>query len=210
MNRRTFVLGVSAGAASVAWPVLGQKPVRTPGQILGPYYPVLRSPDTDIDLTRVAGRPAQAAGEVLRVVGRILDERGRAIPDAAVEILQADAQGHYHHPSDRAPEAVDPNFQGFAAFHSDQDGRYAFTTIKPGSYRDDGAGGMRAPHIHFQVTGKVNRLITQTYFDGENLNDGDRVLGFVPRGQERLIARVSEVQRGMPRVATWDIVLRDG
>jgi protocatechuate 3,4-dioxygenase, beta subunit len=107
--------------------------------------------------------------------------------------------------------ARDPNFQGYAAFKTNADGAYRFTTIKPGPYRDDGAGGMRAPHIHFQVTGPANRLVTQMYFQGESLNDTDRVLAFARANRERLIAKLGNtLETGSMDVANWDIVLRNG
>ena len=211
MNRRSFVLGASAAAAAPIGPVLAQTRGRTPGQILGPYYPVLKSRDRDIDLTTVDGRTGRAAGQIIRVAGRVLDEAGRPMPGVDLEVWQADANGHYSHLSDKTPGGRDPNFQGYAAFKSDADGTYRFTTIKPGPYRDDGAGGMRAPHIHFQVTGPANRLVTQMYFQGEALNDTDRVLAFAQANRERLIAKFAAERRGDSLdTVRWDIVMRDG
>lgn len=211
MKRRTFLLGVSAGAASMAWPTGAQVQGRTPGQILGPYYPVARPAEGDSDLTIIAGRSARASGQLVRISGRLLNERGQAVPSAAIQIWQADGQGHYNHPSDKSTEAADPNFQGYASIQSDRYGRYEFTTVRPGPYRDDGAGGMRAPHIHFDVTGRVNRLVTQMYFEGESLNDDDRVLAFALGGRERLIAKYRDrAGAGTLNLLEWDIVLRDG
>lgn len=211
MNRRTFVISASA-AAVVPMDIAGaQRLGRTPGQILGPYYPVVKPRDRDIDLTSVDGRSSRAAGRVIRVAGRVLDQAGMPMPGVELEIWQADANGHYAHPSDRSAGARDPNFQGYATFRSRADGTYSFTTIRPGAYRDDGAGGMRAPHIHFQATGAVNRLVTQMYFQGEALNESDRVLAFAQGNRERLIAKVSAgAGPGAMDVADWDLVLRSG
>jgi protocatechuate 3,4-dioxygenase, beta subunit len=211
MNRRSFVLGASAAAAAPTIPAFAQNSGRTPGQILGPYYPVLKPRDRDIDLTTVDGRTGRAAGQIIRVAGRVLDEAGRPMPGADLEVWQADANGHYAHPSDKSTGAHDPNFQGYAAFKSDAAGIYRFTTVKPGPYRDDGAGGMRAPHIHFQVTGPANRLVTQMYFQGEALNETDRVLAFAQTNRERLIAKFADERRGGSlTTVSWDIVMRDG
>lgn len=211
MNRRSFVLGASAAAAAPIVPAFAQTSGRTPGQILGPYYPVLKPRDRDIDLTTVDSHTGRAAGQIIRVAGRVLDEWGRPMPGVDLEVWQADANGHYAHPSDKSAGAHDPNFQGYAAFKSDADGTYRFTTVKPGPYREDGAGGMRAPHIHFQVTGAANRLVTQMYFQSEALNDTDRVLAFAQANRERLIAKFADERRGGSlKTVSWDIVMRDG
>jgi protocatechuate 3,4-dioxygenase, beta subunit len=211
MTRRAFVAALTAGAASSAWPALGQVRDRTPGQILGPFFPVARPGETDVDLTRVSGRTTRAEGQLVRVVGRVLTEGGRPVPDAGITVWQADASGRYRHPSDKSPRPVDPSFQGYAVLTSDRNARFEFLTIKPGPYRDDGAGGVRAPHIHFEVTGRSNRLITQMYFEGEDLNDTDRVLAFAGGGRDRLMAKLSsDASPDALRTATWDIVLRDG
>ena len=205
------MLGASVAAAVPIIPAIAQNRGRTPGQILGPYYPVLKLRDQDTDLTSVDGRLGRAAGRVVRVAGRVLDEAGRPMPGVEIEVWQADTNGHYAHASDKTAGARDANFQGYAAFMSDADGAYRFTTIRPGPYRDDGAGGMRAPHIHFQVTGPINRLVTQMYFQGESLNDTDRVLAFAQANRERLIARLGNtLGAGSMDAASWDIVMRNG
>lgn len=211
MQRRSFLLTAAAIAASRPFIVSAQCFRRTPGQILGPYYPLAKPSDRDVDLTRVGSSARRAEGEVIQISGRVLDEVGRPVPNAQIEIWQADAQGRYNHPSDRTAGEADPNFQGYATFESDRLGRYAFTSIKPGAYPDDGAGGTRAPHIHFQVTGKVNRLVTQMYFDGEPLNATDRVLAFANAGRDRLMLKPTSTSRADGvRSGEWDIVLRDG
>ncbi|HEX8413170.1 MAG TPA: protocatechuate 3,4-dioxygenase [Sphingomicrobium sp.] len=203
---------MSASAAAVVplVPAGAQRLGRTPGQILGPYYPVVKPRDRDIDLTSVDGRSGRAAGRIIRVAGRVLDQAGMPMPGVELEIWQADTNGHYAHPSDKSAGARDPNFQGYATLRSRADGSYSFTTIRPGPYRDDGAGGMRAPHIHFQVTGPANRLVTQMYFEGEALNGSDRILAFAQGNRERLIARVaSGAGPGAMDAAEWDIIVRN-
>ena len=211
MKRRAFVSGMAATLLP-AWSeaVLAQARSRTPGQILGPYYPVIKPEDRDADLTEVVGRVKRAIGQIIQVRGRIFDESGNPVPLVDIEVWQADFRGHYMHRSDRTAGEADPNFQGYASFKTDKDGQYQFTTVKPGPYQEDGAGGMRAPHIHFQVTGKVNRLITQMYFQGEALNDSDRVLAFANANRSRLIAKLVPGTSSAVLIANWDIVLRDG
>lgn len=211
MQRRSFLIGGGLLAAGGIGPAIAQVLRRTPGQILGPYYPVIKPSEVDADLSRLAGRQRRGAGQIIRVSGRVLTQAGRPVPNAQIEVWQADAQGRYAHPSDRTADAADPDFQGFADFRTDADGHYGFVSIKPGPYADDGAGGMRAPHIYLQVTGRVNRLATQLYFSGEPLNDTDRVLAFANEGRDRLMLSLSTLRRADGVAAgTWDIVLRDG
>src|ERR1700680_1761831 len=106
---------------------------RTPGQILGPFYPV-KLFDQNADLTRVPGRPGRAEGEILNVMGRVLNLKGEPVRTSRVEVWQANAHGRYTHPSDTNPAPLDPNFEGSAALTTDSEGRYRFKTIKPGAY----------------------------------------------------------------------------
>src|SRR6266478_10193196 len=120
---------------------------RTPEQILGPFYP-LKPLDQNADLTRVAGRPGRAEGQVLTVMGRVLNLKGEPVRNAKVELWQANTYGRYTHPSDPNPAPLDPNFEGTAVLTTDTEGRYRFKTIKPASY-PAGADRMRPAHIHF-------------------------------------------------------------
>src|SRR5216684_3298069 len=72
---------------------------RTPGQILGPFYP-MKPFDQNADLTKVPGRPGRAEGEILNVMGRVLNLKGEPVRNAKVEVWQANAHGRYTHPSD--------------------------------------------------------------------------------------------------------------
>ena len=94
-----------SGSAAFAQQILR----RTPNQILGPFYP-LRPLDQNADLTRAPGRPGRAEGQVLNVMGRVLNLKGEPVRNAKVEIWQANAHGRYTHPSDLNPAPLDPNF----------------------------------------------------------------------------------------------------
>ena len=83
------------------------------------------------------------------------------------------------HPSDDNSAPLDPNFEGFAVLKTDGDGQYRFKTIKPGGY-PAGPNLIRPPHIHFQVTGRADRLVTQMYFENEKFNDTDPFLNSAP------------------------------
>jgi len=183
----------------------------TPDQILGPFYPVQKPADGGQDLTRLKGRAGQAAGEVIYVMGRVLDLRGNPCPGVRLELWQANAHGKYTHPHDRNSAPIDPNFDGYANVVTDAEGRYRFKTVKPGAYPVVG-DYVRPPHIHFDVTGKVNRLITQMYFPGEALNDRDPLLQ-QSWAKDSLIARVlppTAAEEPDAKLVVWDIVLIQG
>ena len=129
--------------------------------------------------------------------------------NARIEIWQANTHGRYAHPSDPNTQlSLDPDFQGYALLRTDNEGRYRFRTIKPGPY-PTARGDMRAPHIHFEIEGQIDRKVTQLFFPKERLNDQDRHLNSVRR-PETLIANISPSSAGSELVAHWDIVLTKG
>src|SRR5712692_8712795 len=172
-----------SGSAAFAQQVLR----RTPNQILGPFYP-MRPLDQNADLTRVPGRPGRAEGQVLNVMGRVLNVKGEPVRNATVEVWQANAHGRYKHPSDPNPAPLDPNFEVSAILATDSDGRYQFKTIKPAAY-PTGPNTIRPAHIHFQVSGRQDRLVTQMYFEGDPHNDADPFLQSAGR-KELLVTKL--------------------
>lgn len=189
---------------------------RTPIQTLGPFYPLVRPLDEDADLTLVKGQPGRAQGQVVHVVGRVLNRNGEPVRDATLEVWQANSRGRYAHPGDINPAPLDPAFQGFARLRTDAEGRYRFKTIKPGAYPVNPMNPrvVRTPHIHFDVAGKIDRIVTQMYFPGEALNDTDLVLQRVGAGRRDSV--VATLLAALPDVAEgelaygWEIVLNDG
>jgi protocatechuate 3,4-dioxygenase beta subunit len=183
---------------------------RTPGQILGPFYPLGELPQGS-DLTQLPGRPGRAEGQVLNVVGRVLNLAGEPVANAKVEIWQANAKGRYAHPSDPNPAPLDPNFEGAAILATDAQGRYRFKTIKPAAY-PAGPNMMRPSHIHFQVTGRQDRLVTQMYFEGDPYNAADPFLNSAGR-KELLITKLSAPSADLDpdsKMVVFDIVLYKG
>ena len=136
-------------------------------------YPLSELPQT-ADLTRVSGRSGRAEGQVLNVTGRVLNLAGEPVRNAKIEVWQANTYGRYTHPSDPNPAPLDPNFEGSAILNTDAEGRYRFKTIKPAAY-PAGPNRMR-PALHFQVSGRQDRLITQMYFEGDPYNQTDPFL----------------------------------
>jgi len=180
-------------------------------EIIGPFYPVEKPEDQDADLTVIAGRTERAQGDILDLSGRVLSRSGAPVAGAVLEIWQANAAGRYAHIGDKNPAPLDPNFVGYARIVTDSEGRYAIKTIKPGAYPVP-SGWMRAPHIHFDVTGKVTRLVTAMYFEGEALNDQDRILktSFNPKSQMTQVERTQSGTAAGTMRATWDIILMTG
>ena len=211
-SRRELLLMAGALASGLNPAATSAQTVRrTPSQILGPFYPVPKPLDQDADLTTIAGRSGRASGQVIEVMGRVINRRSEPIAGARIEIWQANTHGRYTHPSDRNTAPLDPNFEGYALLTTDSEGKYRFRSIKPGAYPED-SGTMRAPHIHFDVLGRSNRLVTQMYFAGEPLNDTDRIIQTAAANRYRLIVPferpASTAQDAL--VGSWDIVLDEG
>jgi protocatechuate 3,4-dioxygenase, beta subunit len=196
---------VSAGFTAAETPLR-----RTPEQILGPFYPVKPLPATS-DLTRLPGRSGRAQGQMLNVMGQVLNLSGDPVRNATVEVWQANAQGRYTHPSDQNPAPLDPNFEGSATLTTDSEGRYRFKTIKPAAY-PAGPNLIRPAHIHFQVTGRQDRLVTQVYFDGDPYNATDPFLNNAGRKELLITKLLDPTQEFEPdsKIVRFDIVLYKG
>ncbi|WIY02558.1 protocatechuate 3,4-dioxygenase subunit beta [Amycolatopsis mongoliensis] len=189
--------------------LLPQMLTEVTGPLLGPG----RLGEFDNDLTRQhAGEPQ---GQRIIVTGRLLDGDGRPVRDSLVEIWQANAGGRYRHTGDRWPSPLDPNFDGVGRALTDSDGRYTFTTIKPGAYpwkNHDNA--WRPAHIHFSVFGSAftQRLVTQMYFPDDPLFSQDPIFNSIPdeKARRRMVSRYDHeiTQSEWALGFQFDIVLR--
>jgi len=190
-------------------------PVRGDPETTELHTPVFGDTDVtalDNDLTRQhAGEPL---GERITVSGRVTDTRGRPVRGQLIELWQANAAGRYAHPRDQHPAPLDPNFTGAGRTLTDDDGRYTFTTIKPGAYpwrNHDNA--WRPAHLHLSLFGSAfaQRLVTQMYFPGDPLFPYDPILQSVTdeSARRRLVAaydhELSVAERSLG--FRWDIVL---
>ena len=146
-------------------------PSLTPSQTVGPFFAILVP-----QRGRLRLRADSAAGVAIRVEGAVRDGNGAAVPDALIEIWQADAAGRFHHPEDLHRDDREPPFTGFGRVHTDPAGRFGIETIKPG--RVPGPGRLQAPHllVGLFARGLLARLVTRVYFDDEPSNAGDPVL----------------------------------
>jgi len=214
LDRRDLIKMTAALAASVTAlstrRAAAEGLARTPQQILGPFYPLKEFPQT-ADLTQIAGRPEPAQGQILNVMGRVLNLAGEPVRNATIEVWQANAAGRYTHPSDPNPAPLDPNFDGSAVLTTDPEGRYRFKTIKPAAY-PAGPNLIRPAHIHFQVSGRQDRLVTQMYFDGDPYNATDPFLNSVGRKDlltTKLVDASPEFEAGS-KTAVFDMVIYKG
>jgi protocatechuate 3,4-dioxygenase beta subunit len=142
-------------------------------------------------------------------MGRVLNLKEDPVRNATVEIWQANSHGRYTHPSDHNPAPLDPNFEGSAILTTDHDGRYRFKTIKPAAY-PAGPDRMRPAHIHFQVSGRQDRLVTQMYFEGDPYIATDRFLQTALEHRDLLITRLMPPALDMEpesKLVVFDIVL---
>ena len=185
----------------------------TLSEITGPVYGHETLRPGDDDLTRQhAGEPL---GERIIVRGRVLDEDGRPVPNTIVEVWQANAAGRYVHVKDQHPAPLDPNFTGAGRAVTDAEGRYAFTSVKPGAYPwRNHHNAWRPAHIHFSLFGPsfLSRLVTQMYFPGDPLFPFDPIFNAIadPKARDRLISRF-DMDSTQPEWAlgyVFDIVLR--
>jgi protocatechuate 3,4-dioxygenase beta subunit len=200
INRRTIVkAGAGILASAVTASVIAKRSTPTPANPEGPFYPKHQQVDKDTDLTLIEGHSERAEGKVIRVTGQVLDEMGKPVEGALVDIWQANSHGRYHHEDDPAKAPNDPNFQGWGMVKTDAEGHYSFTTIKPGAYKVDG-NWRRPPHIHFKVSRRGYReLTTQMYFAGESLNETDRLLrGVVEENRDLLVVDFQDID-GTPQ-----------
>jgi protocatechuate 3,4-dioxygenase, alpha subunit len=174
----------------------------TTSQTVGPYFQIGLSP-----LYRAALAGPDAAGEHVTIQGRVLDGDGQPVPDAVLEIWQADANGRYARAANPDSKPSEEGFSGFGRIPTDDGGNFWFTTIKPGSVAaPDGAA--QAPHIVVSVfaRGLLVRLVTRIYFPEEALNQEDFVLQLVEAGRrETLMAKPIGDQKD---IREWNVILQ--
>lgn len=177
----------------------------TGSQTVGPFFEpgLLRE-----DARRNVLTQPETVGERIRIVGRVLDGDGAPVPDALIEIWQANAHGRYNHQADQGVASLDPTFLGFGRSGTGEDGSYWFETIKPGSVPFDKTQ-QQAPHICVTVfaRGLLNHLVTRLYFEDEPANAHDPILHYVP--EERRATLLAKREPGdAPIVYRFDIILQ--
>ncbi len=183
-------------------------------EITGPRLaPALGLQESDADLTRQ--HEGEPIGERIIVSGVVRDTEGKPLRNTLVEVWQANAAGRYAHRWDRWPAPLDPNFSGAGRCVTDREGRYRFTTIKPGPYPwGNHYNAWRPAHIHFSLLGRAfaQRLVTQMYFPGDPFFPYDPIFNSVrdERARERMISSFSihGTQPNWAAAYEFDIYLR--
>ena len=152
----------------------------------------------------------KAQGEKISLEGRVTDGDGAPLPDAIVEIWQANAAGKYEHPEDAQDKPLDWNFRGFGRAFTDKDGTFRFSTVKPGPVPGRG-NALQAPHIAVTLAarGLLHHLFTRVYFAGEALNKTDPVLSAIEdRDAQKTLIAASQGKANGATVWRFDIVLQ--
>lgn len=156
-----------------------------------------------------------AIGPRILVYGQVRDQSGQGVPDALIEIWQANAGGRYRHRKETYLAPLDPNFGGCGRCFTDSRGYYEFRSVHPGAYPwPNSENSWRPAHIHFSVFGRAfaQRLITQMYFEGDPLIWECPIVTAIPRREaiETLIARLDlDATLPMDSIAyRFDITLR--
>ena len=202
---------VSSIARSPRMPlvVLPETLTERTGPVFG--HGLIREHDNDLTAQHVE----EPIGERILVHGRVLDEDGRPVRGALVEVWQANAAGRYRHKVDQHRAPLDPNFTGAGRTLTDDNGYYWFKTIKPGPYPwGNHPNAWRPAHIHFSLFGAgiLSRLVTQMYFPGDPLQPLDPLFNSIPdeAARMRLVSSL-DMARAEPDYALaymFDIVLR--
>ncbi|HEY6691084.1 MAG TPA: protocatechuate 3,4-dioxygenase subunit alpha [Rubrobacter sp.] len=162
--------------------------VPTPSQTIGPFF---HDALLDRNYSELVS-PNHPEG--IRIKGTVYDGAGEFVPDAMVEIWQADTTGRYDHPTDNREDlSLDEDFSGFGRSGTGAGGEFSFWTVKPGPVPGPD-GQPQAPHVMVSVfaRGLLKRLVTRIYFpDEEEANAVDPVLSSIKDQNLRrtLIAR---------------------
>jgi protocatechuate 3,4-dioxygenase, alpha subunit len=174
----------------------------TTSQTIGPFFSIGMCRSIRQDLV-----DSNVSGERVSIEGRVLDGDGQPVPDAILEIWQANSHGKYAHPEDDQDKPLEANFTGYGRIPTNAEGRFHFTTIKPGQVPDPD-GKLQAPHIVVSVfaRGLLRRLVTRIYFPDEPANDSDFALKLVePARRGTLIAKKPAGGAG---ALEWNVILQ--
>lgn len=165
-------------------------PEPTPSQTIGPFF---HDALLERDLSELV---APDHPKAIRVEGVVYDGAGGPVPDAMVEVWQADVTGHYG----------SEEFSGFGRSGTDEEGRFSFTTVKPGPF--PGPEGIpQAPHVNVLIfaRGLLRQVVTRMYFpDEEEANAADPVLSSIEDAE----LRETLVARGVGDALRFDIRLQ--
>jgi protocatechuate 3,4-dioxygenase alpha subunit len=174
----------------------------TTSQTVGPYFKI------GLDWLNCANMAGEGvAGERVAIQGYVVDGDGVGVPDALVEVWQANSHGKYAHADDKQDKPLDAGFRGYGRIPTDARGAFRFATIKPGPLPGPG-GREQAPHLVISVfmRGLLKRLTTRMYFPNEARNAADPILNLVdPARRSTLIAKTAA---SAPGGLEWNVILQ--
>ena len=173
----------------------------TPSQTVGPFFSIGLGWLERIDL---AGETV--TGERVTIHGRVLDGDGVPVPDAVLEIWQANRYGRYAHHEDTQKKPVEKGFAGFGRVATNGEGLFQFSTIKPGPVPGPN-GTEQAPHLVISVfmRGLLKRLVTRMYFPNDARHANDPILTLVDAARKgTLIATADDASCSLE----WNVVLQ--
>jgi protocatechuate 3,4-dioxygenase, alpha subunit len=146
-------------------------------------------------------------GRLITIRGQVFDSDSLPVPDAVLEIWQANSFGKYDHPEDRQDKPLDLGFSGFGRCPTDAEGRFGFRTVKPGPVPSS-TETLQAPHINVSIfmRGLLDRLVSRIYFIDEDSNRTDEILNLIDTARRpTLLARPVP---GEPDAYLWNIALQ--
>lgn len=161
----------------------------TTSQTVGPFF--------SIGLNVLLAADLVGPGERFTLEGRVLDANRKPIPDALIEIWQANGEGKYPQPGEA--------FRGFGRVATDENGAFEIKSIKPGAVPGP-HGTMQAPHLEVSVfmRGLLIRLTTRMYFPDEPANATDPILNLVPASRRGTII----AKKTASGVLHWDVLMQ--
>ena len=177
---------------------------QTPSQTVGPFFAFGLIRKGENILVSEA-----TPGNRIRIEGRVFDGAGEPVPDAMIEIWQANAYGRYNHPEDKQEKPLDPLFIGFGRAATDEHGAYWFETIKPGRVPGP-ANSLQASHIDIIVfaRGMLLHAFTRLYFEDEPVNESDPILSQIEDKARRATLMARRENSGGIVIYRFDIRLQ--
>ena len=186
----------------------GPHPIATSSQTVGPFFHFGLTVNENLGLIASPDAP----GEHIQLRVRVLDGAGDPVPDAVIELYQADAEGRYPDTAEprlptaapRAEAQVPSVFSGFGRLPTGADGWCAFRTIRPGPARMNGIEQASHVNVCLLARGLLRQIYTRIYFKGDAGLATDPLLTLVP--EERRATLMAEPSAGEP--AAWNFVIR--
>lgn len=194
MKRAACILLLLSSPALAQMPIIENEnrprqciPTPTPPGA-GGSYPGRERIEHSNKLAKPAGKAVYARGEIMVVLGRVLDENCVPIEGASIELWQTDTDGKYKWEKKGNLLSPSPAFAGTGQAMSNNLGEYEFLTVFPG------VRGKRAPHLNIRVTHPdFGTLATEIFFEGDHRNGEDPRLNSLPSIQRDMLQAAVEL-----------------